>query len=148
MISYTILELLELSKLNIAWTYPIEWVKICERFPNLVRNKVGTTGGGAMHHHPLARSVSVDNNSNTSNSKAHPHHNRTTTNTTATRNNHAKNLYRHKSFDLAVSEFKRHNDLLNLAKPTLDDVICLDDEPNNNDETLPSRLAKTVTFSD
>lgn len=134
-----------------AWSYPIDWVKITEKFPNLVRNKVGANDTKRGSSASLARSVSVDNNNiNTkSSSRTSSTCSSANTNTTNYNPSHTKNLYRHKSFDQAVSEFKRHNDLLNQATPKLDDVICLDDEPNNNDgepilESAPAKQAPLV----
>lgn len=90
----------------------------------------------------LARSISVDNNNYCNTGTA----NNRTNQTSNIRTPSLRNLYRHKSFDQAVTEFKRQNDQ---TAPKLDEVIY--DSNNNNDQNEPilkSRLAKTITIAE
>lgn len=51
-ICYKIEDLLECSKSTIAWSLPSDWIKICEKLPSLVRNKVNENNNNDANRRP------------------------------------------------------------------------------------------------
>lgn len=81
-LKYHAIELLELSKTKCSVALPSNWVKICEKWPSLVRNKVG---------------VDTLNNNNNHNGGTNKY-------------SRTKYLQRHKSFDASSPNYRNYSD--------------------------------------
>lgn len=89
-ISYENERLKLMAKFHHSRQYPNDWNKICELYPNLVRNKVRDDGDDKTNNNDLHQTNGTMNNNNHNKYHAKSNHNTTTTNINSVNNQMAR----------------------------------------------------------